>query len=706
MDVGDIILGTIGSFLYPLFSIIFFLIQVLQDLFFTFAGVGGDVWYRGQTITSAQTGNENETGLLYHMLTTDLVKNMILSIMLLGVFLLVIFTAMAFIKNSYSSKPKTWQEIVGNTFKGLANFIFIPVCCLLGVWLGNILLQAINSATSNGSSPYMDRKLFICCAYNANKYRNKETITADDQQFIKNLADSKVIIGSKNEHVKYEEERLSDPEYAANLVDQIFSETSVTIYEQFTVGQYYNTWAINYLTLIVGGVFMMYVLVSVTYGMIRRMFILLMLFIISPAMCSMYPLDEGRAVGSWKGDFIKHTISAYGAIAGMNLFFSILPLMDDVNIVFGGWLGLGYAAGFFVNSFVKLILMISGLFVVKEFITMISGYVGAENSYSAGASLRDNVKKKGTDYAKKTISKGAFYAQNKRNAINRAWETMHDPNANWRQKTGSIFNATLSTTEDALRDLTGMDLESAVRQSSNATGVMGALTGFASGLGGDMAFAKARKEGEDASEARRIDVRDKGKAAAAGKYKSNKIRGSFNNLRTRSHTGSDVVDAMIDEEYKDAAFNLIKDEVKAQVDEGSFGVERASFDSLGLSQSSQVSEIENAITIVDNLHSFVNRIAGATDVYAQKGIAGQMRSYIESVDVKGNTTVQSVVDRCLGLSAQIDSSTTAMAAADVTTIANTASLASSAQDIGNLIMGLSDSNVVARATADKKADKK
>ena len=150
-------------------------------------------WFgSGTTITAPNGGDggETSTGLIYYLLTSDLIKNLFLSIMLLALFLIIIFTAMAFIKNAYATKQKNWQEIVGNAFKGLANFIFIPVCCLLGVWLSNILLLAINGATSTGNATKMSRKLFICCAYDANEYRNKTEVDDGDIADIKKLVDT------------------------------------------------------------------------------------------------------------------------------------------------------------------------------------------------------------------------------------------------------------------------------------------------------------------------------------------------------------------------------------------------------------------------------------------------------------------------------------------------------------------------------------
>ena len=396
------ITGLIGGLLYPLFSIIFVLIDLLQGVFYGLAGIGDigfnsksssygqDFWGNNQTIGSTNDGGETSTGLIYYLLTSDLVKNLFMSIMLLALFLIIIFTAMAFIKNAYSSKQKNWQEIVGNAFKGLANFIFIPVCCLLGVWLSNILLLAINGATSTGGAVNMSRKLFVCCAYDANEYRNKTEVDGDDikdiQKLIAECDDVKVDFDPTH--------KKEDVEYFANVVDTVYAQTSkdyANIHWWGSVERYYSLFNFNYLVLIVGGVFMLYVLVSVAYAMVKRMFILLMLFVISPAICAMYPLDEGSAVGNWKKEFIKYTISAYGAIAAMNLFFSILPIVENINLIYGEGAGFAIAGGLF-NDIFQLLIMVSGLFVVKEFMGTLSGWIGGDNALATGSSLRTSTK--------------------------------------------------------------------------------------------------------------------------------------------------------------------------------------------------------------------------------------------------------------------------------------------------------------------------
>ena len=121
----DIILSLIGTILYPLFSVIFVILAIVQAIFKAFAGVGpmgitgagGGAGADTTIVGAANDGGEMSTGIVYYFLTRPLIKNLILSIMLLALFLIIIFTAMAFIKNAYASKQKSWQDIVGNAFK-------------------------------------------------------------------------------------------------------------------------------------------------------------------------------------------------------------------------------------------------------------------------------------------------------------------------------------------------------------------------------------------------------------------------------------------------------------------------------------------------------------------------------------------------------------------------------------------------------------
>ena len=420
----DAVLGILGTILYPLFAIFFVLIDLVQAIFRSFAGIG-DASYRKSTfnydnITSGQYKEDSKWGgildddnggLVYYLLRSDLVMNLVWSIATLALILLIVFTVIAFIKNIYAPKSKSWQEIIGLSVKGLFNFIFIPVVCLLGIILGNILLNAIDGATSTGGATTMSRKLFLSAAYDANWIRMGNTVSYNQANraidlhnsvFKKGIAKVTVPQGKKGSDAI----EGADVEYYANLVDEAYGTGGVFLTDHhnwISVEANYSLPRINYLTLAVGGVFMMYALGSISFGMVKRLFTLLVLFIISPAACAMYPLDEGNACKQITGDFKKNTISAYGAVAGMNLFMSIAPMIENINIA-GSDAGGVITDIIGVNSILHLILLVCGLFMVKDLISMISNYFGAGNAYADGSSMMKSVKDKVGGQVTKTVS--------------------------------------------------------------------------------------------------------------------------------------------------------------------------------------------------------------------------------------------------------------------------------------------------------------
>jgi len=440
----DFITGIIGTILYPLFSIVFLIIDALQGVFRSFAGVedigisSGRIFGNYDTISGSNPelyGTEKGTGIVFYFLNTPLVKNMLISIAVLAIFLLIIFTVMAFIRNAYSDKQKNWKEIISNSIKGLASFVIIPVGCLLGIWAGNILLIAIDGATSNNGATSLGRKLFITCAYNANEFRSDKTLRPDDyydfaklyNEYVDNIftmeADDKADLNKKENIKKQVEAKFGSGdagrEAIATEIDNIYAGnvTKTTtdkktgkeildppgIYWHWQVSGCYELYRINYIVLIVGGVFMMYVMINLTYGMIRRLILLVMLYIVSPAVCAMYPLDEGKAVGQWKSKFFQETVSAYAAVAGLNIFFSIIPLITSIEVLNK------QPGAFLLNNIIQLILLTAGLFVVKDFISTVAGFYGGGDAYSQGMSLRSTATKSMKDKAKEAGKKtGAF----------------------------------------------------------------------------------------------------------------------------------------------------------------------------------------------------------------------------------------------------------------------------------------------------------
>ena len=398
----ELLTGFLGTVLYPLFYVIFLIIDILQSIFGAFAGID-DIVYNGQTITGGNTGLETDTGIVYFLLTSETVLNIFFSMLALAIILLLIFLVMAFIRNVYSAQTKNWKEIVGLAIKGIGNFVIIPVGALLGIWLGNIVLQAINGATASGNSMTISRQLFVSAAYNANHLRGEEyqnvTLSSDDpiiEEVRAFCAQYGVVVDTSQ----------TNPDYYADCIDQAYATGGPPIAFWWEADDWYSLWEINYLILGAGGIFIMYVLGALSFGMVKRLFMLLLLFTISPIVCSMYPIDNGAAAGNWRKTFLRQTISAYSAVAGVNLFFALLPIIQNIEFS-------GAAVAFDWMGLTGLLLLIAGLFMVKEFISVVNSFVGADDAYSAGTGLMASVGgrvRKGMGHATNATKKvgGAF----------------------------------------------------------------------------------------------------------------------------------------------------------------------------------------------------------------------------------------------------------------------------------------------------------
>lgn len=449
----DSILGIIGTIIYPLFGVIYSVIDLVERIFRAFAGTE-TVYVSGDQVTSDNSGADADTGIVYYLLRSDLVRNMFFAMLYLAIILLVVFTIMAVLKNMYQPQPKKWQDIIASAIKGLGLFIIVPACSLLAVWVGNILLVAIDGATSgSNSSATMSGRLFIAASYTSNYIRSDaKGIDLQKHNEVAALCDR---CGIEIRAFQPTDGGLdTDYEYYASLVDDCFASEAMSAARcnWGDVNAHYAIIHINFLTLAAGGIFMLYVLGSISFGMVKRLFMLVILFIISPIVCSMYPIDEGNAYKSWFGEFKKNLLSAYGAVAGMNLFLSIMPIIDTITLG-GDW---SWSGGDWVGL-LQLILVIAGLFVVKDVIGFISGLAGGDNSYSGGNSLFVSVRGK----AKSGLGKISSGAKKLRHGGSMAYQASKAAKASGGSGTAAFFRqagaSVLSSLNSGLSKTTGLD---------------------------------------------------------------------------------------------------------------------------------------------------------------------------------------------------------------------------------------------------------
>ena len=167
---------------------------------------------------------------------------------------------------------------------------------------------------------------------------------------------------------------ISDPSIMANV--QVFDKNNVTL-----VWYYYDLWSFNFIICVAALIVCTKLLISLVFGLMKRLFEVVVLFLIAPPIASLMPLDDGSALKKWQSKFVGKVIGAYGPVVGLNLMFLILPFIMQIR----------FFNMPFVDAIINVFLVIVGLLTVKDVVATISELIGAEDTLASGEKMAGDV---------------------------------------------------------------------------------------------------------------------------------------------------------------------------------------------------------------------------------------------------------------------------------------------------------------------------
>ena len=102
-----------------------------------------------------------------------------------------------------------------------------------------------------------------------------------------------------------------------------------------SVDNLYQVANINWIVLLFAIVIIFGILGNAVWGLIRRIYQITLLFLVSPAVASTMPIDEkGQRFTTWRTKIISEVLGAYGVCLGLNFFFIIIPIIRDASAIF------------------------------------------------------------------------------------------------------------------------------------------------------------------------------------------------------------------------------------------------------------------------------------------------------------------------------------------------------------------------------------
>ena len=147
------------------------------------------------------------------------------------------------------------------------------------------------------------------------------------------------------------------------------------------IWQFYDLWQFNFI-LGFAAVFATFsMMISIILGLLSRLIKGTALFLIYPALLGLAPLDNFKAFKEWGSQFLKQVLMAIGSIIGFNILLLILPYVTNIDFFKAGVL----------DALVDALMVIVGLVMAKDFISMVSGFAGGADALSVGGALKSDV---------------------------------------------------------------------------------------------------------------------------------------------------------------------------------------------------------------------------------------------------------------------------------------------------------------------------
>lgn len=336
--ISNLFLNIIWDLLAELFLglliVLCTLIDFMESIFNVFAGIA-PVLYQGKTLA-----------LVDVLFKLEAVNFAFWCITLASMAMCIIFTIVKTVKSISDmalEDRNPISKVLKDAMKAGVTFMMIPMLCLMMLQLSSaITAQAVYSFdTVQGGKASIGNIIFLTSTMDA------DWATTGDKDIVTGHVEMKPgRQPSFNDAVR--SKYLKDPKRYQDL-DVVLED--------------FNPDNVNYILGFISGAAMLFILIGVIVMFIRRMFELLLLYIISPLYVSTIPLDDGATFTKWREMFITKFFSGFGAIFAMRYYLLIIPNVAGSNLIL---YPRNVANGATINSILQLFLVVGGAWAVYK----------------------------------------------------------------------------------------------------------------------------------------------------------------------------------------------------------------------------------------------------------------------------------------------------------------------------------------------------
>ena len=361
-----------------------------------------------QLYTSPQESSGEGETLLSILFGQSVISYVFWGVTLISLALCLFFTIIAVSRSVMDlNLRRPVGRIMGDTGKAMLTFLLVPFLMIVTINLSSAVLRQINilmDSAITGQGGGYQVNLASSILYTA--------ITPDSMLFTREEdAVLRSVAGTDQERVIRRTGYTpteSEKNLKYNRIRKQLLEGTLRWENSFSIPvNDVDPLRMNYIPATVAAWFSVVIMTMILVLFIRRIYDLLLLYLVAPLFVSVIPLDEGQKFASWREMFLAKAIEGFSSIITLKLFLIFMPLLWNGGLSFhenGGY-----------DLIIKCLFMIGALFAVYKSHTMITGLFSRQ---------AEGMEKETAEFANKTIvggaKKAAMYLPNK--VINKAKE--------------------------------------------------------------------------------------------------------------------------------------------------------------------------------------------------------------------------------------------------------------------------------------------
>lgn len=336
MDYVIMVIYAVWSeFLLGIFTVLCGLVDFVENIFNVFAG-----------ISPVQVGSQT-TYLLDAFFQMKEVTRAFTFITVLAVaisFMFTIFKTAKSISDMALEDKNPISKVLGDGMKAAITFMLIPFLCIFLLQAASIVtsqaIASFNAAQGGGAS--IGTIVFLSASLDADKATTKQR---------------NGLTGVMEGDLDGRNPAINDDIRRPYLEGRKKYQDLITVKKDFYAANF------NFVQGYASGILLLFILAGASLVFIRRLFEILLLYIVSPLFVSTIPLDDGIIFSKWRELFVAKFFSGFGVIFSMRYYLLLVPAIANNRLCL---YRMDLPNAVMINNILKMFLIIGGAWAVYK----------------------------------------------------------------------------------------------------------------------------------------------------------------------------------------------------------------------------------------------------------------------------------------------------------------------------------------------------